>query len=325
MRYCLLIIICAVFAGLSASEDTAYRLLAAPMPWADDVILKTFYDSSTEEELETNQDIQMSRLYATSAIKLHDNETNTYLLELSAESVRIDTSSPVIFPDSGTEVPDKINAYDFGIAIRHMDEKKRRWVTSLGVRSSSDDLKDDDDAVEYRAFAAVFVPDKGMNGWTFGLNYYSHNDYPLPLVSYMWMPDRNFRAVVGLPFFMIMWKPNENWELNWRNFALNPGFEAKYKIDEGWSAFSRISRDDAWDGYVEERSDEDLELSLRAWRAGIGAEYAINKSDKIRLEVGYEFERELVETDGWDLFDKDDEEIDIDEATYLRATVSWSF
>lgn len=318
-------------ATATAAEGTAFRLVATPFPWSQRVTAEGYVDRTAEAEVETGQDLRVDRAYATASLRLLGTEHDTLLLELSGGTLDLDADGPITFPDSGTRVPGSIDRVDLGLIGRHIDAADRRWVASLGIGTRSDDVTDDDDAIRYRAFGAVFLPDAGqegpkLEGWTLGLTWSSGIDVPLPLVSYTWVHSPEFRAVIGLPFFALFWDPDPAWSISVRNVALNPGAEVGWKPAAGWKLYTRFAGED-WEGQTASRRSKNLRLSLDGWRLGLGAERSWGRGGfrKLRLEAGWEFERELVETEDWEFWDRDEETLTIDDAPYARFTAGWSF
>ena len=318
--------IASLIGPISASEETAFQLLANPRPWHKAVDLDAYVESVAETETEGDHDISFHRFVYGNTFRVIANQQHTLLGEFSYQRITIDADDAIQFTDSGTRLPDAINYLDLGLTGRYVDTQQRRWVYGAGLYTRTDDIADDEDARALRLFAAAFIPTENMNGWTLGLRYNSIEEIPIPIIAYTWMRDRDLMIVAGLPFFMVNWNINQDWSLHVQNFALNPGLELRRTLNEQWRVFGRLSSADAsWAGFIEDRADEDLRIKYRSWRLGLGARSEWKKDCSVRLEIGYAFEGELSEEDATDFFDRDGDDIDLDDTTYARLTFKYAF
>ena len=320
-----LFISAALLLGLQAPTlAEEFQLLALPFAWRSQVSTDLSYEVVDDATLSSGSELGIQRTLFESTIRLRADDTWTVLAEIDADLIDFDLESTSGAESSVLGNADDMTGVKVGLAARYIDEAKRRWVGSLAIGSRSTDLKDDDQARIWGAFAGVYLPDGDHNGWTLGLRYQSSASFPLPLVAYTWVHSKDLRISLGLPFVAVHWKPDERWTVNMRNFATSPGVDVSYMFVKKWYAYTHIGRA-GWSGYQADRVDEDWVLRNQSWRAGAGLRFKLYPGTQAELEFGSEFDREFELRDGGDVWADDEATEDLGSAWYVRLRTQVAF
>ncbi|MFI5346451.1 MAG: hypothetical protein ACHQ51_08760 [Elusimicrobiota bacterium] len=127
--------------------------------------------------------------------------------------------APVVIPQSGFGVPTKLWNVQAGANYSRRLGDRRGWGVGAGAGSASDVLFHSIHETDLSLAARYELPSRERNSWVLLLNYSNNrtflNNVPLPGFAYVMRdPDRGLTAVVGFPFALARWKPDENWSLS---------------------------------------------------------------------------------------------------------------
>lgn len=157
-------------------------------------------------------------------------------------------SQPVVIPQTGVVVPEKLWSAQGGLGYRRDIGERRRWGANAAFGSASDRLflawRED----QLSASAYYQVPGHGRNSWLFLLNYSNNrpfaNNVPLPGVAYMIDdPAHRLEALIGFPFLHVRWRPDDDWTLSAGLFGpASYSLEAARKLCERVSAYARFEK-----------------------------------------------------------------------------------
>jgi hypothetical protein len=121
----------------------------------------------------------------------------------------LDTNALV--PVLGFPFPDELWNVNFGGGYYH--EFANGWTAGLNVHvgSASDDPFANINQITVGATGSLRIPVRERDAWIFTLNYSNNSDFanniPLPGVAYLWWPSDSFRALIGIPFVNIWYRP----------------------------------------------------------------------------------------------------------------------
>jgi len=119
-----------------------------------------------------------------------------------------DTTAPLL-PNG--DFPDHLYDLRFGGMYRHVTASK--YIYGASASFGSDDPKPFSTTAGLIVGASVFMkmPLDSGDAWLFTLSYSNDrtlfNNVPFPGVAYEWNPDKTFRMIIGIPFFLANWRP----------------------------------------------------------------------------------------------------------------------
>lgn len=215
---------------------------------------------------------------------------------LSARLRHQNYDTQAIFPDSGKRFPQELMDARAGIGYRHKFDND--WILggSLTVGSASDKPFHSSDELIVHAFGLLRVPRGERDAWLFTLSFandeqiFGYRNIPTPGIAYSWVPNDKFRAVIGIPFTSIEYKPIEKLTLEASYFPVRT-FRARatYAIFRPLRVFLGFDADH--DNYfIADRGDKDDQLFYYEKRATGGIRFDLRHVG-IELTGGYVWDR----------------------------------
>lgn len=200
--------------------------------------------------------------------------------------------------DSPLDVPKEL--YNFGLNVMWMERLDDRWGLQMALSPSTrGDAESLDREIRLAGMAMLtwdWRPDELQ--LTFGAAYTGRDDIPiLPMAGLQWTPNEDWQIGIGLPA---------------------PRIARRLWVDaEGLGAWAYVTGGlggGTWDvRRADGRADE---LSIREYRAAIGAELGQGPQRKLFLETGLTFSRKLE-------YEKGGESISFGEGVFVQA--GWNF
>lgn len=245
---------------------------------------------------------------------------------LSADTRFQDLDTRAILPDTGERLPNEL--WDVRVRAGHRHRFENGWISglSLTVGSASDEPFASADEMSVRAIAMLRVPHGERNAWLFSLIYSSDQEFlggvPIPGIAYVYAPSDRFKAVIGVPFTSIEFRPLDALTLEAQYFPLRRvRARATYQLFRPLRLFVGFDWDN--DHYFRaDRRDEDDQLFYYEKRLSAGVRFDLRHVG-FRLSGGYAFDRFYFEGESYS--DRDHNRIDVDAGPFVVAQVNIRF
>lgn len=268
--------------------------------------IRKFTMSAKTSWMESPKATQDGRSFARSewrgslTLQAFANETDEIQLGLFAGTDHLELNQEL--PQSGS-VPENVQTGSVWTSWRHVASPELSYGLRLSYGGSGDDL-DSRDCQRARASAFVRLPGADADdAWFLTLMYDERSQIasgiPLPGFAYQWVQGKEWLAVVGLPFAMGRWKPQQSFELGamaspfaasaWTNISPVETFRAfrLYSAIE-WSS-------DRW--FRHNRTDKDDAITLNCIRAVAGPNLNYGLGFDLRAYAGWAFDQWIAEGD----------------------------
>lgn len=251
---------------------------------------------------------------------LFQSPTDEWSITLRGRLQEFDT--PAVFPDSGRAFPDELWDIRAGAAYRHRFDNGWIGGGSLTVGSASDKPFLSENELIVQAIGFLRVPHRERNAWFFTLFYANDqeflSDLPIPGIAYSWVPSETFRAVIGVPFSSVEWKPVEPLTLEASYFPVR-----RVRARATWRIFRplRAYLGFDWDSeryLLADRRDDDDRLLYYEKRFTAGARFDLRYAG-IELYGGYVFDRFYFQGDSYS--DRRHDRIDVDSGPFAGARI----
>ena len=242
----------------------------------------TYYPDQKVEDQQTDLGLTEHRL--SFFVPLFQDTNDEWGLSARTRAQLIDTHAR--FPEAGGRFPSEL--WDASATFSYRHKFDNRWIAGIALTggSASDEPFNSWDEVYYRVVTMLLVPHGERNAWIFSLIYASDQDLfnlniPFPGIAYVWVPSDRFRAVIGVPFSTIEFKPVEPLTLEAQYFPPR-GIRARVT----WQVFQPLR---AWVGfdwdhdkyYRADRDDKDDKIFYYE-----GESYSDRKDNRIDVESG---------------------------------------
>ncbi|QDU90984.1 hypothetical protein Pla175_43990 [Pirellulimonas nuda] len=228
-----------------------------------------------------------------------------------------------VLPDSGLPVPDDLWKVQAGaMNIRDL-ENGWKTVAILTVGYASDQpftsLRD----ATFTAIGGLEVPRGERDAWSFSLFYSptSQLPFPLPGVAYIWRPNDQFTANLGVPF-SLRYRPTERFSVVASYFPLtNVNILARQELTDAWSLYGgyQVVNETYW---LADRAERNERFYLFDQRVKVGLQRSLLAGLTLDLSAGYVFDRQAFQADGFS--DNRRDEIAIDPSAFGALQLSWS-
>jgi hypothetical protein len=127
---------------------------------------------------------------------------------------RLELSTAAVLPDSGLPVPDQL--WDLEVGTMHLREWANGWRSGgmLRVGSPSDRPFEALRDMTVTLLGFLTIPAGQRDAWSFSLFYSPTGQiiFPLPGLAYIWRPNPQFEAQLGIPF-SLQYRPTESLSL----------------------------------------------------------------------------------------------------------------
>lgn len=283
----------------------------------------THYPDRKVEDQETHLGLSEHRLSL--FFPLFQDTANEWGLSARTRFQEIDTRAR--FPDAGGRFPSEL--WDASATLSYRHKFDNGWIGGLAVTggSASDEPFASVDEVYYRGLAMLRVPQGESNSWIFTLIYASDEEIfnqtlPIPGIAYVWVPSDRFRAVIGVPFSTIEFKPFETLTLEAQYFPLRTvRARATWQIFRPLRAYAGFD----WDHdkyYRADRDDKDDKIFYYEKRLTAGVRFDLRH---VGFEVsgGWAFDRFYYEGERY--ADRHDNRIDVGDGPFIVGRVSVRF
>jgi hypothetical protein len=271
------------------------------LQWADPTLGKmmgrgdyrvTFYSDERVEGQNTR--LGLTQHNFTLVTPLYQDSTDEWAVSARLRYQNYDTRARL--PDSGQRLPGELYDARAGLSYRHKFESQWTLGGNLTVGSASDKPFNSEDELIVRAFGLLRVPNGERDAWLLSLTYASDEEIfhirhiPIPGVAYLYWPSDTFKAVIGVPFTSVEYKPFRPLTLEASYFPVRTiRTRATYVIFAPLRVFLGFDADhDSY--YLADRGDKDDQLFYYEKRVIGGMRFDLRHVG-IELTGGYVFDR----------------------------------
>lgn len=254
------------------------------------------------------------------SIPLYMTASNDVVFFGKTQVTSLDTEA--VLPVTGTPLPNSYYDISFGPGYRH--QFNNGWVlgTMLEAGSASNEPFASYDDLTIMGNAFLRIPVRGKDSWIVFLNYMNNREYlphvPLPFGGYF-MNRKYVSAFFGVPMVLnIFPAKNISLQLFYAPIAVVRA-QIKGKVSKSVSLLSGFN----WNNYTyfrNGRANKDDRLFYYQKRVYGGIEVSPDMRAKVRLKMGYAFNRNMFESDSF--LDRGRNRINVDSGPYVRLEVN---
>jgi hypothetical protein len=237
----------------------------------------------------------------------------------------LDTDALV--PVLGFPFPDELWNVNFGAGYAH--QFTNGWTAGFNahVGSASDEPFANINQITVGATGSLRIPVRERDAWIFTLSYSNNTDFanniPLPGVAYLWWPSDSFRALIGIPFAHIWYRPVDKVtiDLSYR-FLYTVQGRVTYHFLPRWRLYAGYSMGD--EGYFLTQSpQDDNRLFYSEQRVYAGLAWALANRLSLDLSSGLAFDRYYSE--GRNFTENSSLKLPVGAGPFLALAVQWRF
>lgn len=169
----------------------------------------TWYPSRPITNSAIPSDLGLVRQNVSAAFPIWKKDGDTVLLSASVRNTLFFTDA--IMPDSQQLFPQQL--WNINTGLMHIHKFDNGWTSGLRSTfgSASDKPFNNINVMNVSFFGFLQTPAKNdRDAWLFSLFYspVGNVEFPIPGIAYLWKPNENLTASIGLPF-SVKWKPVE--------------------------------------------------------------------------------------------------------------------
>ena len=258
-------------------------------------------------------------------VPVWQNERNEFSITAKVELQ--DTDTDALLPREGIPLPSQLWEVRIGAVYRGVVRGNWIWGVNASFGSASNEPFQAGDAFDGTLGGLLRIPQKKRNAWLFFLYFATNREFlnyvPLPGAGYWWEPSDKFRAVVGIPFASLAYKPIEKLSLDLRYFPVrNIHAKATYKITRFLNVFGGFD----WRNQRYFRADRDNNTDRIFYyekRVGGGFRLGVAPQVALTFQGGWAFDRFYFE--GEDYGDRDGNMIDVADSPYGTVKIGARF
>ena len=329
----------ALYASLPIVLLTALAL-AQPVPaaaqaellqWVDPTLGKLmgradyriqFYSDERVEGQPTRLDLTQHNV--TLIAPLFQNSTDEWSASARMRYQNYDTEA--VLPDTGERFPQELWDARAGLSYRHKFENQ--WILggNVTIGSASDKPFHSEDELNVRATGLLRVPRGERDAWLLSLTYtndqqiFGYRHLVVPGIAYLWVPSDTFKAVIGVPFTSVEYKPFESFTLEASYFPVRT-FRARatYVVFRPLRVFLGFDADhDSY--FLADREDKDDQLFYYEKRITAGMRFDLRHVG-IELTGGYAFDRFYFEGERYS--ERHQDKFDVDDGTFVAVRLGF--
>jgi hypothetical protein len=187
--------------------------------------------------------------------------------------------------------------------------------------SASDELFNSEDELVYGGNAFLKIPHEGNNAFLFFVDYSQNREFlryiPLPGAAYLYVPSRDVRMIIGVPFASLHYKPAERLTLNASYMPVRTVHtKLSYAVTDSVSVFGAFD----WQNlryFRADRPEEKDRLYYYEMLGSSGIEFKLTEKTSIAVRGGYSFERFIFEAKKYSK--REVSKLDIDDAWFVEV------
>jgi hypothetical protein len=281
----------------------------------------TFYSDERVEGQSTRLDLTQHNF--TLVTPLFQNSTDELAMSARLRYQNYDTEARL--PETGQRLPEELYDARAGLSYRH--KFANDWILGGAVTfgSASDEPFNSEDELVVHAAALLRVPSGPRNAWLYSISYASDVEIfhmrhiPIPGIAYFWAPSDSFRAVIGVPFTSLEYKPFETVTLEASYFPVRTvRARATWAIFRPLRVFIGFDADhDSY--YLAHRGDKDDQLFYYEKRVTAGMRFDLRHVG-IEVTGGYAFDRFYFEGERYS--ERNENRFDVGDGTFVAVRLS---
>lgn len=211
---------------------------------------------------------------------------------------RLDLNTPVFLPESGLPVPNQL--WDIEVGLMHIRDLGEDWQAGGMLRVGS---PSDQPFAAWRDMTVTFlgfltIPTRERDAWSFSLFYSPTGQiiFPIPGVAYVWRPNDQFEANLGIPF-SLAYKPTETLVLTANYMPLNNvQVLLRQSLGDTWSLYGGY-RTVSETFLLAHRENDRERTYLFDQRFLLGAQCELGRGWTLDLSAAYVFDRQLFQAE----------------------------
>jgi len=292
---------------LTAAERAPFRLLTTFAP--------------SELVHGTNESLSVRSLAAQLAFPLRIYPNGILLGTSTINHTRLGTGA--VLPQSGTEVPNEL--WDVRAGMFLTRELASGWKVGgmFNFGSASDEPFHSEDELTLASLGFVSVPTHNRDAWTFSLFYSptSQLNFPIPGIAYVWRPNDELEAQIGLPASLI-YAPNDSFSFRARYTPVTDVLvEARRGLGADWSLFTRYQIiNETY--FLAERSNREDRFFQFEQQIAVGISRSLPAGFSLDLSAAYLWDRRFFHSSDFDL--RSDDLIKIDPTVSYSLQLIWN-
>lgn len=238
-----------------------------------------------------------------------------------------DTKTEALLPRQGLSLPGELWEVRIGGNYRSLLRNGWIWGVNASFGSASNEPFQAGDAFDGTLGGSLRIPHRERNAWLFFLYFATNREFlnyvPLPGAGYWWEPSDKLRAVIGVPFASLAYRPVEKLLFDVSYFPVrNIRAQASYKVFPGLTPFAGFDwRNQRY--FRADRDDNDERIFYYEKRLAGGLKVGVTRQVELALEGGWAFDRFYFEAEDYD--DRDRNRIDVDDSPYGAVRLSGRF
>jgi hypothetical protein len=197
-----------------------------------------------------------------------------------------------ILPNTDQPFPDNLWDIRFGASYRHLFENGWLAGGNVSFGSASNEPFHSVNELTVGVNAFLRLPWGERDAWLFSLSYSPTAElaFPIPGVSYLWVPSDQLRMNIGLPF-MVMYRPIDELTLDFSYMLLTTiHARATYRICPQLRAYLGFDwSNESW--FIVPRPDDKDRLFYYEKRLSVGAQTNLGRTFLLDLSTGWVFDR----------------------------------
>ncbi|MEL7087327.1 MAG: hypothetical protein AAGL98_02615 [Planctomycetota bacterium] len=306
-----------VFAAAPAGAQVGSALIAVPWPPEQKFSATNYYLGLQTQSETVGTDTNLTRGVSFGRLRLDTDNPRALSVGWLYDQIEIDSGDPLL--------PERLNSTAVAVGM-NLGEVIEGWDVSVagGVGHASTLPFGDEDG--YYGLGSVVATKRldPRTALTLLLDFDGSRpvlpDVPLPGIQYSVFVSPRLRYSLGLPFSTIFYQPDDRWTFDVTYLLpLGGRVEAKYKIDDQFTAFARYNATNR--AYHLAGTDNDR-IFFEQDRVSLGVEWTPRPGWQWTVAGGWAFDQEF--TTGFDTFDGDDLR-ELDDAEFLRVGLRLDF
>jgi hypothetical protein len=231
-------------------------------------------------------------------LRIAPDGSGVWLATTALEYWQLNTAA--ILSDSQIPVPDELWKASLGTLYFHRFDDGRRIGGLFSIGSASDRPFDDIRDMTLTSLAFYEVPRGPRDAWNFSLFYSptSQLPYPIPGFAYVWRPNPQLTANIGIPF-SLRYRPSDAWSFSADYRPLTDvRLRAERTLVEKWKFYAgyEVTNETFW---LAERIQSKDRLYFFDERAVLGVERRLPAGFRLDLSAAYLFDRQIFQAESF--------------------------
>lgn len=231
-------------------------------------------------------------------IPLFHDEKDSWNFTIKGDRLGLPVAGEVRFPATGEHFPEQLWNAAGSLSYSRRISGDRSYTFAAGYGSRADKPFASKDENYVNANFSYQIPAGLYDSWIIGVSYSTERSFlsgvPLPGFAYFYNPSEEFRAILGVPFAGVFWKPMSKLMIS--ASYLVPYFgqvKVGYSLMGPVQAYLQLRADlDSYRLHGRANKDERLAVTSRDISAGIA--YPLEQWASVDMSAGYTFGRAFI-------------------------------